>query len=164
MRPLDVKMNAVNGGSFAVTAVRKADSRRGIGARDRLAARAGGRHGADTTTRPIAISRSACIEHRADLRRLLQTLAADGKKVIGYGASTKGNVVLQFCGVTRNEVAAIAEVNPDKFGAFTPVRTSRSFPKPRRGHEARLFSCAALALQGRYPCSARPSFSPEVDG
>jgi hypothetical protein len=40
--------------------------------------------------------------------------------VLGYGASTKGNVLLQFCGVTTNEVVAIAEVNPDKFGAFTP--------------------------------------------
>ena len=48
------------------------------------------------------------------------TLAADGKKVIGYGASTKGNVVLQFCGVSDKELPAIAEVNSDKFGAYTP--------------------------------------------
>ena len=40
--------------------------------------------------------------------------------MFGYGASTKGNVVLQFCGVTPNEVPVIAEVNPDKFGAYTP--------------------------------------------
>jgi hypothetical protein len=72
------------------------------------------------TTRPYRDFEERVYRHRADLLRLLQTLAADGKKVIGYGASTKGNVVLQFCGVTRNEVAAIAEVNPDKFGAFTP--------------------------------------------
>ncbi len=39
---------------------------------------------------------------------------------MGYGASTKGNVVLQFCGITQREVAAIAEVNEDKFGAYTP--------------------------------------------
>ena len=29
-------------------------------------------------------------------------------------------MLLQFCGITRKEVAAIADVNPDKFGAFTP--------------------------------------------
>ncbi len=29
-------------------------------------------------------------------------------------------MVLQFCGITEKEVCAIAEVNPDKFGAFTP--------------------------------------------
>jgi hypothetical protein len=58
--------------------------------------------------------------HKADLVRLLKTLAADGKKVLGYGASTKGNVTLQFCGITQREVQAIAEVNPDKFGRVTP--------------------------------------------
>jgi hypothetical protein len=51
---------------------------------------------------------------------LLRSLAADGKKVFGYGASTKGNVVLQFCGITPAEVPLIAEVNVEKFGALTP--------------------------------------------
>ena len=58
--------------------------------------------------------------HREDITRLLDALAADGKTVLGYGASTKGNVILQFCNITTKQVAAIAEVNPDKFGAFTP--------------------------------------------
>jgi hypothetical protein len=52
--------------------------------------------------------------------RLLKALAADNKKVFGYGASTKGNVTLQFCGVTTAEMPAIAEVNPEKFGRVTP--------------------------------------------
>jgi hypothetical protein len=40
--------------------------------------------------------------------------------VIGYGASTKGNVVLQFCGINSSLLPCIAEVNPDKFGCVTP--------------------------------------------
>lgn len=119
MRAIDVKMNAVNGGSFAVTAVRAADPRRGresvidwlLGQEDRM--------GLDTP-RPYREFEERVFRHRADLLRLLRTLAADGKTVLGYGASTKGNVVLQFCGVTTAEMPAIAEVNPDKFGAFTP--------------------------------------------
>ena len=39
---------------------------------------------------------------------------------MGYGASTKGNVVLQFCGLTAIDIPAIAEVNPEKFGCYTP--------------------------------------------
>ncbi|MGH7085828.1 MAG: methyltransferase C-terminal domain-containing protein, partial [Acetobacteraceae bacterium] len=70
--------------------------------------------------RPYREFEDRVYRHRTDLLRLLKALAADGKKVLGYGASTKGNVVLQFCGVTTAEVGAIAEVNPDKFGAFTP--------------------------------------------
>lgn len=59
------------------------------------------------------------LRHRDDLVRLIGALNADGKRVLGYGALTKGNVVLQFCGFMSKDIAAIAEVNPDKFGAFT---------------------------------------------
>ena len=52
--------------------------------------------------------------------RLLQSLRADGKRILGYGASTKGNVVLQFCGIGPDTIEAIAEVNSEKFGAVTP--------------------------------------------
>jgi hypothetical protein len=119
MRVFDVKMNAVNGGSFAVTAVRQNDPREGsravidwlLGQEERMGL---------NTPRPYREFEDRVFRHRADLQRLLKTLAADGKTVLGYGASTKGNVLLQFCGITTAEVAAIAEVNPDKFGAFTP--------------------------------------------
>ncbi|HQT88507.1 MAG TPA: class I SAM-dependent methyltransferase [Acidiphilium sp.] len=119
MRVFDVKMNAVNGGSFAVTAVRHDDPREGsravidwlLGQEERMGL---------NTPRPYREFEDRVFRHRADLQRLLRTLAADGKTVLGYGASTKGNVLLQFCGITTAEMAAIAEVNPDKFGAFTP--------------------------------------------
>ena len=58
--------------------------------------------------------------HREDLRRLIRDLVRDGRKIVGYGASTKGNVLLQFCGLGPAEIPAIADVNPDKFGCVTP--------------------------------------------
>jgi len=119
MRPLDVKMNAVNGGSFAVTAVRANDPRRGSEAVVDWLLEQEERMGLGTP-RPYRDFEERVYRHRSDLVRLLKTLAADGKKVLGYGASTKGNVLLQFCGLTPNEIVAIAEVNEDKFGAFTP--------------------------------------------
>lgn len=51
---------------------------------------------------------------------LVKTLNSNGRSILGYGASTKGNVLLQFCDLTEAEIPAIAEVNPDKFGCFTP--------------------------------------------
>jgi hypothetical protein len=72
------------------------------------------------TPRPYREFEQRVYTHRQDFRRLLHALVADGKTIIGYGASTKGNVLLQFCGITENEVTAIAEVNEDKFGTFTP--------------------------------------------
>ena len=36
------------------------------------------------------------------------------KKVGGYGASTKGNVILQFCDLNNNIIPYIVDVNPFK--------------------------------------------------
>ena len=58
--------------------------------------------------------------HRDELRSLVASLRADGKSVYGYGASTKGNVLLQYCGFGPGDLAAIGEVNADKFGCVTP--------------------------------------------
>jgi hypothetical protein len=72
------------------------------------------------TPRPFRQFEERVFEHRANLRRLIDALNASGKKVVGYGASTKGNVLLQFCGLTAEDIPCIAEINPDKFGCFTP--------------------------------------------
>ena len=56
---------------------------------------------------------------RLDLLELLNTLVAQGKQVYGYGASTKGNVILQHLGVSKSVVTAIADRNPRKWGSST---------------------------------------------
>jgi C-methyltransferase C-terminal domain/Putative zinc binding domain len=119
MRPIDVKMNNVNGGSFAVTAVRRDDQTRAAQPAVTWLLEQEDRMGL-ATPRPYREFEDRVYRHRADLRRLLETLAAAGKKVVGYGASTKGNVLLQFCGIGPTLVSCIAEVNEEKFGAFTP--------------------------------------------
>jgi hypothetical protein len=72
------------------------------------------------TPRPYRDFEERVFRHRDDLTRLIRALNADGKKILGYGASTKGNVVLQFCGLTNKDIPAIAEVNAEKFGHVTP--------------------------------------------
>jgi hypothetical protein len=42
----------------------------------------------------------------------------EGKKVFGLGASTKGNTLLQCCGLTGKDIPYILEVSKDKFGKF----------------------------------------------
>lgn len=119
LKIIDVQMNGVNGGSFAVTAARKESSLKAntavidwlLGQEDRM-----GLH----TPKPFREFEDRVYRHREDLIRLVRSLNADGKKVVGYGASTKGNVLLQFCGFTEKDIACIAEVNPDKFGCYTP--------------------------------------------
>ena len=42
------------------------------------------------------------------------------KTVIGYGASTKGNVLLQYCNIKNKNMKYICDVNKDKDGCYTP--------------------------------------------
>lgn len=42
-----------------------------------------------------------------------------GKKVYVYGASTKGNVILQYYGLDHNLITAAAERSPEKWGKYT---------------------------------------------
>jgi hypothetical protein len=57
-------------------------------------------------------------EHRKHLIELLETL--DSKSVWGLGASTKGNTLLQYCGIDNSKIKKIADPNQDKWGRFTP--------------------------------------------
>jgi SAM-dependent methyltransferase len=56
---------------------------------------------------------------RKETHDLLVKLKKEGKKVHIYGASTKGNTILQWCGIDKTLVDYAAERNPDKFGART---------------------------------------------
>jgi SAM-dependent methyltransferase len=119
LRILDVQMNAVNGGSFAVTAaLTGAPFASNQSVIEWLLGQEVlmGLH----TPRPFRQFEERVFEHRGNLQRLVRALLADGKRILGYGASTKGNVLLQFCGFTEKDIPAIAEVNPDKLGCYTP--------------------------------------------
>ena len=61
-----------------------------------------------------------CENHKHLLKKLLLTLKKQNKKIIGYGASTKGNVLLQYCNINSNDINYIAEVNTFKFNKYTP--------------------------------------------
>jgi hypothetical protein len=116
---LDVRFNRVNGGSFAVTAQRAGGPRPVnrdlvqwfLRQEERL-----------QVTEPAAFLAfdKAVQQHRDDLTDLIRTLRAGGASVVGYGASTKGNVLLQYCGLTAEDLPVIAEVNPNKYGCMTP--------------------------------------------
>jgi SAM-dependent methyltransferase len=57
--------------------------------------------------------------HRDELITLLKKLKMEGKKIHIYGASTKGNTILQWCNIDNKIIDYAAERNPDKYGAHT---------------------------------------------
>lgn len=119
LRVIDVQMNAINGGSFAVTACKKGAAYKSNLPIINWMLQQEDDMGLDTP-KPYRDFEERVFKHRKHLTELVEALVADGKKIIGYGASTKGNVLLQFCGLTAKHIPYIAEVNKDKYGSFTP--------------------------------------------
>jgi len=120
LRILDIQINDINGGSFAVTACHSSsaisqNSRSVVNwllsQEDRMRL---------NTPKPYREFADRVFQHKIDLVKLIESINEDGKTIIGYGASTKGNVLLQFCNLTANEIPYIAEVNEDKYGSYTP--------------------------------------------
>jgi SAM-dependent methyltransferase len=57
--------------------------------------------------------------HKEELNCLLKKLKKEGNTVHLYGASTKGNTILQWCGIDHRIIDVAAERNPAKYGAYT---------------------------------------------
>jgi hypothetical protein len=116
---VDIEFNDVNGGSFSLTVAKK--SSRFPEATAEIAKVLGdeqkrGLSGLDV----FKDFKDRTFRHRDQLKEFFSGAAKEGASVFGYGASTKGNVLLQFCELTTEELPWIAEVNEDKFGSFTP--------------------------------------------
>ena len=119
LKIVDVEFNHSNGGSFSVTAAKESAPFRANEARVNSVLREeeNGGHSGRAVYEEFS---QHVFRHRDRLCGFLDQAERDGERIIGYGASTKGNVILQLCDITSRQLPFIAEVNPDKFGAFTP--------------------------------------------
>ena len=57
------------------------------------------------------------VQHK--LMELVRDITAKGKTIYAYGASTKGNTILQYCGLDYRTIRKAADRNPDKWGRHT---------------------------------------------
>ncbi len=119
LKIVDIGLNDTNGGSFFVVAAKAASRHPENSARVQEMLDREWTDGIDGLSVYHGFQERV-LAHRHSLLGTLKGLREQGKKVFGYGASTKGNVTLQYCGVTNQDLPFIAEVNPDKFGCVTP--------------------------------------------
>ena len=115
---VDVEFNDVNGGSFSVTVAKAfgnitvSPAIQEILDKERL-------KGLDTLA-PYRAFAERVSRTKHDLLQFITAARAEGKSIAVLGASTKGNVLLQYCGLSTKEVDFVGEVNSEKFGCFTP--------------------------------------------
>ena len=115
---IDIEFNQVNGGSFSVT-VAKPNSPEQETPDLSLFLEEEEKKGL-STNKPYDDFRTRIYKFKSDIRQLLDKLNKENKLILGYGASTKGNVLLQFAGITSKDIPYMGEVNTDKVGCFTP--------------------------------------------
>jgi NDP-4-keto-2,6-dideoxyhexose 3-C-methyltransferase len=116
---IDAEVTDVYGGSLRVTLGHRGGPHApNTEALDRI--RAAERAAGLATPAPYETFARQTEEHRDRLVDFLDRSRAQGRTTLGYGASTKGNVILQYCGLTAEDLPCIGEVSPEKAGTFTP--------------------------------------------
>ncbi|WP_129645550.1 class I SAM-dependent methyltransferase [Peristeroidobacter agariperforans] len=118
LKIVDIEFNDINGGSFSLM-VAKQDSRHAESPQVDAILDEEARAGLHTLDPFHNFARNVAAS-RTTLRAFLDEAKRFGKTVCALGASTKGNVLLQYCKITEADIARVGEVNPDKYEAFTP--------------------------------------------
>ena len=116
---IDVELNSINGGSFSLIVAKSNSPYREVKSLVETIIGEEKEKGL-FTLKPYEEFKKRVLQHRDQLIQFLQRIGAENKSALGYGASTKGNVILQFCNITEKDIPFVAEVNMDKFGCFTP--------------------------------------------
>jgi len=118
LKIIDISFNNINGGSFALTVAKK-NSKYFENKKIYKILR-------DEKNKKI---NSAYIykqfykrinKEKDKMISFLKKIKLQRKTVIGYGASTKGNVLLQYCNIKNKNMKYICDVNKDKDGCYTP--------------------------------------------
>lgn len=117
-RIINVELNDINGGSFSVTVAKQNSPYKLADNLDELLQQEHERGLA--TLQPYRQFTAQISIFKEELLAFLRGARKEGKIVMGLGASTKGNVILQYCGITEQELPCIGDVNSDKFGCYTP--------------------------------------------
>ena len=116
---LDVELNDVNGGSFSVVVTHQGSKHDDVSNAVHwcIASEDSKRL---SNLEPYKMFARRTEENKHSLQDFVKQAKREGKRICGLGASTKGNVILQYCGFGTEEIEVIGDVNKDKYGALTP--------------------------------------------
>jgi hypothetical protein len=116
LKVINFEKNNVNGGSFSVVIAHRL-SKQKINASVKLTLKKEIRFKELSIFKRFA---NNVVNQKKKLRELIKELNLKQKKVFAIGASTKGNVILQYCELNSKNIKWIGEVNKNKFNKKTP--------------------------------------------
>ena len=121
MRIFRISFNEINGGSIRCYATHRENTSLGSPEDNQLINETRQRE-FDLeldTDKPYIAFQERIAKQGAELHHLITQLKREGKRIHIYGASTKGNTILQWCKLDSSLIDYAAERNPDKYGART---------------------------------------------
>ncbi len=116
---IDVEFNDINGGSFSVVAAKSGSVHAAQAQPVERLLESEKLLGLDTLL-PYTVFAERARASRDAIVAFIDAAIQSGKTIAGLGASTKGNVILQYCGLDERHVSRIGEVNDTKYGCYTP--------------------------------------------
>lgn len=115
---LDVSLNDVNGGSIAVTAKKSVTELNPEPFVNYLLEKENVQGYRDGSALRLFAEKSH--QHKLEISKLINEYNSEGYKIFALGASTKGNVMLQWAGLSASVIQSVGDINPKKFGKRTP--------------------------------------------
>lgn len=119
LKVVDVVLNDVNGGSFRIF-VKHKNQPINEGSQKRIDELHNYEKQMQLNTKKIYDDFfQRCMSEKNKAMSFLKNEKQKGKLIIAYGASTKGNTLLQFYGINNNLIEFVADRNPDKWDRST---------------------------------------------
>ncbi len=114
--PFDVTTSPISGGSFVVYFAK--------GSRPATAAYASALQDEEALgigeAGPWREFARRCERHRLLLRSLVEEKKAEGKRIVGYGASARSSTMLNYCGIDHRLLDVVIDRSPLKHNTYTP--------------------------------------------
>ena len=119
LKIIKISFNDINGGSIAIDVAKKDSVYREVSTKIKsiLHVENKKKYNDINTQKKFFLN---CKKNKTLLVNLLKKLKKNNKIVYGYGASTKGNVILQYCRIKDNLINKIVEINKFKYNRYTP--------------------------------------------
>ena len=118
MEVFDVELNNVNGGSFRLYIKHSSDGTKKVNAE--MIEKIRGMELKLHVSGELTYSKfaNAINKQRTQLRKLLADLTNAENKIVIYGASTRGLVILEYCGIDESKIQYATDKNSDKWGKY----------------------------------------------
>ncbi len=118
LKIVDIKFNKINGGSFSIIAAKNLSKYHRYSKLNYLLDKE--KHKGLSSINYYKKFSSRVVEHRKNLTNFLNKIKKNKQNICAIGASTKGNIVLNYCNLNSKIIDYVGEINTEKLNLYTP--------------------------------------------